>query len=152
MSEDEDLLDNLRPFRTINDADFWKSSFPLDLMRVFLEELPLGDIAATTRWNVAEGCAMSLFNDSFWNQENDWEKFNLVLLRLTNGVTREDDLHGGRFLALHAAIDLMCHVGPTIPVSGSTFKHFLQLIEERDPVQSRMEDDSGSLPLHMAVN
>lgn len=150
-----DFQNLLCPFMILEKCGFWENTFPLDTMRVILEELhlDLSQLESKHR-NVKSYISNRLFDKRFVDeQENGWEKLNLVLMKLTKGVTREDELQGDRFLALHAGIEVACMIGLFGERYGvHLLQQVFQLVKEHDdPEQFQMRNREGLLPLHVAT-
>lgn len=139
---------------------FWYQ--PLDVKEVFLQVLPL-DLSTMEDECVLDLCSR-LLNRWSRQQEDFWDILNLVLLKVTKGVTRVQNLtEGQRYYPLHSFLRLMWKASMCENYHSSMkFTNIyierrksnilvLEIIKARDPAQFRTRDDQGYLPIHIAA-
>jgi hypothetical protein len=130
-----------------DDIDFWYDEFPLERMQLCLEELPMGLFSTMDQDSAIAYIERVLCHMSF---SRSWERLNLFMMKLTMGVTREEDLNGRRFLLLHSLLEAVRRVGPCDQLG--LFDLITYAIKERSPQQFSTKDDNGALPLHIAAS
>lgn len=96
------------PFEFLSENGFWDPLLPIPTMRVILEELPLA--SDEMDYQDAHALAKDLLSKTFMsNRAAFWEKLNLILMKLSMGVTSEEqlDANGRTFLILHSFLKLI---------------------------------------------
>jgi ankyrin repeat protein len=144
--------DNEMVFNTLAECcGFWEPSFRLDHMRIMLEEVPIS--FDTMNANDTKLCLDHMFSKQFVNHGGYLDKLNFIMMRLTTGVTRQEEpSDNNTFPILHSVLKLLCKVGiRQDPYTSQTIVSILNLVRQRSPDQFRTRDESGSLPLHIAV-
>jgi len=148
-------LDNILETTGIHEPNF-----SLDLLKLFLEELP----SEFFTQNTAEGTCLAarLVMENIQDSDH-WKKINMVLKATTAGMMKDDDSHERPFLVLHAFLEMIGAAGPFRGMACDYLKEIssrpdidtvvsmLELIKKKAPEQFHIRNENGLLPLSVVM-